>query len=143
MRLKKFGWSLKNSAFGLAFSMLIILDGVMETAFAESSHVSGQLHYPENFLLPANAIVTVSLTDVSPFQDSDATLIDRQILATDQRPVLFELAYDPAKISDRNLYAIQARVTSSGRVILTNASAYLVITQSHPTRVEVYVEPRN
>ncbi|MGB3573449.1 MAG: YbaY family lipoprotein [Phormidesmis sp.] len=115
----------------------------MKTASAEPSSVSGKLHYPENFSLPADAIVTVSLTDVSPFQDSDATLIDWQILATDQRPMSFDLAYDPAEISDRNLYAIQARVTSSGRVILTNASAYLVITQSHPTRVEVYVEPRN
>ncbi len=136
MRPKQFGWN-------LAFGILIMLGFAVRTVSVESSSVSGKLHYPENFLLPADAIVTISLTDVSPLQDSDATIIDRQVISADQHPGSFELTYDPAEISDRHLYAIQARVTSSGRVILTNASAYPVITQGNPTTVEVCVKPRD
>lgn len=136
MRPQQFGWN-------VAFGILIMLGFAVRTVSAEPSSVSGKLHYPENFLLPADAIVTISLTDVSPLQDSDATIIDRQVIAADQRLASFELSYDPAEINDRHLYAIQARVTSSGCVILTNASAYPVITQGNPTTVEVYVTQRN
>ena len=135
MRFRRIGWN-------LALGILIVLSCAARTASAQTSVVSGRLHYPENFLLPADAIVAISLTDVSPLQDSDGAIIDRQILSADQRPGAFELTYDPAEISDRHLYAIQARVTSSGRVILTNASAYPVITQNYPTTVEVYVKPK-
>lgn len=136
MQLSKFGWN-------LAFGTLIMWGCAVRTASAEPGRVSGKLHYPENFLLPADAIVTISLTDVSPLQDSDAAIVDRQVISADQHLVSFELTYDPAEISDRHLYAIQARVTSLGRVILTNASAYPVITQGNPTTVEVYVKPRD
>ena len=89
----------------------------------------------------SDAIATITLTDVSPLQDSSATMIARQTIEpSDQRSVPFALTVDPDEISDRHLYAIQARVASAGRVILTKASAYPVLTQGNPTTVEIYLQ---
>lgn len=124
-----------------AISLIIAFGCAVSALSAEHYTVSGRLHYPENFSLPADAIATLTLTDVSPLQDSSATMIARQVIHPPHQlsSVPFALTVDVADISDRHLYAIQARVASAGRVILTNDSAYLVITQGNPTTVEVYV----
>ena len=113
----------------------------VEPYTVEPYTVSGRLHYPTNFSLPSDAIATITLTDVSPLQDSSAAFIARQTIHPPHldASVSFRLEIDPAEISDRHLYAIQARVASAGQVILRNASAYPVITQGHPTTVDVYL----
>lgn len=127
----------------MILSFLIAAVCTIRVLSVEPNSVSGMLHYPEDFSLPPDAITTLTLTDVSPAQDGNSAMIARQDIHLPQGySVPFKLIYNPNKISDRHLYTIQARVTSSGRVVLSNASAYLVITQGNPTVVEVYVVPR-
>ncbi|MGB3296453.1 MAG: YbaY family lipoprotein [Phormidesmis sp.] len=113
----------------------------MKALPAERYTVSGRLHYPENFALPSDAIATVTLTDVSALEDSSATMLVRQVIHPphQQLSVPFALTVDATDIDERHLYTIQARVASAGRVILTNASTYPVITLGNPTTVEVHV----
>lgn len=124
-----------------AISLLLLLGCTVSAMPSEHIRVSGRLHYPENFPLPSDAIATITLTDVSPLQDSSAAMIARQTIEPSGQPVPFALIVDPDKISDRYLYAIQARVASAGRVILTHAAAHPVITQDNPTTVEIYLTP--
>lgn len=134
----------KTIRWTAVISLLIALGCTMKALSAEDYTVSGRLHYPENFVLPVDAIATITLTDVSPLQDSSSAMIARQVIYPPhpQSSVPFELTIDPTDISDRNLYTLQARVASAGRVILTNASDYPVITQGNPTTVEIYVTRR-
>ena len=125
----------------LLIGLLIVFGCAMKVLPAEHYTVSGRLHYAENFPLPSDAIATLTLTDVSPLQDSSATLIARQVMYPPHllSSVPFVLTVAAADISDHHLYAIQARVASGGRVILTNDPGYPVITQGNPTAVEIYV----
>ena len=146
MRQTTFRWAFRW-AFGWVaiISFLMVIGSAMGSLSTEPYSVSGRLHFPEGFSLPSDAIATITLTDVSPLQDISATMIARQVIHPPHEQstpfeLPFELIVDPDEISDHHLYAIQARVASAGRVILTNSSAYPVITQGHPTVVEVYVE---
>ncbi|MEL6320974.1 MAG: YbaY family lipoprotein [Cyanobacteria bacterium J06626_14] len=130
-------------SIGTAILSLLLTMGYSAKAVASETHsVSGVLHCPENFVPPPNAIAYITLTDVSPRQDSTSAIVARQVVHQPcQDPISFELTYDPTKISEHYLYAIQAQISAAGEVILRNSSAHPVITQGHPTVVEVYVEP--
>ncbi|HIK43418.1 MAG TPA: YbaY family lipoprotein, partial [Leptolyngbyaceae cyanobacterium M65_K2018_010] len=58
-----------------------------------------------------------------------------------QVPISFELVYDPTQIEQRFSYAVQARITVDGQLRFINTTRFPVITQGHPSQVEVRVEP--
>ncbi|NJL36182.1 MAG: hypothetical protein HC899_05060 [Leptolyngbyaceae cyanobacterium SM1_4_3] len=90
--------------------------------------------------LPEGAIAYITLLNVSPRQDVEFSIIARQTITDlNQLPISFELFYNPDRIHPDHLYAIQAQVTTEGRVVLRSRSAYPVITQGHPSVVEVWV----
>jgi len=89
----------------------------------------------------AIGIAYITLLDVSPRQDVESSIIARQTITDpDQLPIAFEVPYNPNQIHSDHLYAIQAQVTTEGRVILRNRSAHPVITQGNPSVVEVLVD---
>ncbi|MEO0457657.1 MAG: YbaY family lipoprotein [Cyanobacteria bacterium P01_A01_bin.114] len=131
-----------GSVIGVALlSLLLILSSVAKGMSSDMHYVSGRLYFPEDFGLLSSAIAYVTLSDVSPRQESSSEILARQIIHPDRRrSIPFELAYDPAQIRERHLYAIQAQTTVAGAVVLRNTSAYPVITQGHPTTVDIYLE---
>jgi putative lipoprotein len=108
---------------------------------AGEAEVTGSVTYRDRMALPAGALVTVRLVDVSR-QDVAATIIAEQVITTtgQQVPIAFALRYDPAQIQERNTYAVQARIEVDGQLRYTSTEAYLVLTQGRPTNVEVVVE---
>ena len=127
-------------ALMLGIGLLITMTHTTQVQASETESVSGTLHCPEDFVLPSNAIAYITLTDVSPLQASSSEMIARQFIHQPcQNPTAFELIYDPTKISERHLYAIQVRIALEDEVILTNTSAYPVITQGNPTVIDVHV----
>ena len=131
----------KLSIFGAIFSLLAVAGWSPAALSSEPDTISITLNCPENFALPSDAIGYLTLTDVSPRQDISIRTIARQIIHEPCKGTMrFELAYDPTKIWERHHYAIQAQIASAGRVILSNSSAHMVITQGNPTVVEIDVE---
>ncbi|MGG6295913.1 YbaY family lipoprotein [Leptolyngbya sp. AN02str] len=105
--------------------------------------VSGTITYRPRIALPPNAIVEVSLADVSR-ADAPARVLASQTLVTQGRqvPFAFELNYDPSQISNRDRYVVQSRITVDGELQFINTSAINVITNGNPTQnVEVVVDP--
>ncbi|MGH9842426.1 MAG: YbaY family lipoprotein [Blastocatellia bacterium] len=108
---------------------------------AESNRgtVTGTVTYRQRIALPPDAIVEVSLLDVSR-ADAPAVVLDKQeIKPTTQVPIPFTVSYDPAKIDERHSYAVQARILREGKLWFINTTRYAVITQGNPTKVEVVV----
>jgi uncharacterized lipoprotein YbaY len=128
-------------------------DGALAVTFAGSGQtgpsapsqasVSGTLTYLQRIALPPNAVAEVKLVDVSR-QDAAAIVLSEQVISTPgQVPIPFEITYDPGTIDPAHTYAIQARITVDGQPRFMTTTAYLVITQGHPTTIEVILEQVN
>jgi uncharacterized lipoprotein YbaY len=84
--------------------------------------------------LPVNAVLTVTLEDVSR-ADAPATVLSEQDIELDGEtfPVAFELPYQLGDIADANTYRVAARVTSSGDLLMISDTVIPVITRGAPT----------
>ncbi len=89
---------------------------------------------PPTDQLPANALLTVTLEDISRADASSTVLSAQEIeLAGETPPVPFELPYDLGDIADTNTYRVAARVTSSGDLLMISDTVIPVITNGAPT----------
>lgn len=102
--------------------------------------VSGTVTYRERVAMPENAVLTVQLQDVSR-ADAPAQIIaeQRTTFAGRQVPLPFELHYDPAKIDPKRTYTVSARITLDNQLRFLNTSAYLVLTQGNPVKLNILV----
>nr|WP_242050753.1 YbaY family lipoprotein [Oculatella sp. FACHB-28] len=122
-------------------SLLVLIGLTSNSLPLELNKVSGTLISAPGVALPEGAIAYITLLDVSPRQDVESSIIARQTITDpDQLPIAFEVLYNPNQIRSDHLYAIQAQVTTEGRVVLRNCSAYPVITQGNPFVIEVLVD---
>lgn len=104
--------------------------------------ISGTITYRQRMALPATAVVTVRLVDVSRADAPSTTIVEQRVdTAGKQVPFSFEFAYDRTKIIERNRYAVQAEIRDNGRLIYVTDTSYPVITQGNPKNVEITVVP--
>lgn len=114
-------------------------DGGMST---QDNVVSGTITYRQRIALPATAVVTVKLVDVSRADAPSSTIVEQRVdTAGKQVPFSFDFAYDRTKIVERNRYAVQAEIRDNGRLIYITDTSYPVITQGNPKNVEIVVVP--
>lgn len=131
----------KKVIYATALSLLVLAGLTSNSLSLQSNKVSGVLIATPDVALPEGAIAYITLLDVSPRQDVEFSIIARQTIPDpEQLPISFELPYSPDRIRPDHLYAIQAQVTTGGRVVLRSRSAYPVITQGNPSVVEVLVD---
>ena len=94
---------------GRLASVRVRLDG-------NQSVVRGQVTFRERLALPADALATVTIENVSrPFYvvrngETSAYVSNRAV-------VPFQINYDPAYIDPNDIYQVRARVSSAGRII--------------------------
>jgi uncharacterized lipoprotein YbaY len=104
--------------------------------------VSGTVTYPQRIALPPDATLVVKLEDISR-ADAPATIIAEQTIVTagQQVPIPFSLTYDPKLINPRYQYAVRAQIFYGDELRWISTTVHPVITQGHPTAVEIRVEP--
>lgn len=111
---------------------------------ANLAQVTGTVTYRQRIALPADAVLSVQLVNVSR-QDAPTTVLAEQVgpaSGTVSQPYAFTLGYDPQQIVASNTYAVQARITVGGQVRFVSTQTHLVITQGRPTaNLTVIVEP--
>jgi len=111
---------------------------LVEPAKQDLGVVSGTVTYLQRMALPPTAVIDLKLQDVSP-AGAPATLIAEQRITTDgkQVPIPFELKFDAVKIDQKHQYAVSARITVDGQLWFVSDTAYPVITQGHPSKVNL------
>lgn len=104
--------------------------------------VSGTVTYRQRSALPPGAMLSVTIIDVSR-ADAPSTVIAEQRVPTagKQVPIPFDLAYDRAKIQERNRYAVRAEIRDGDRLLFTTDTSVPVITQGNPRNIEITVVP--
>ncbi len=117
----------------------IEVNDIVQTNFAT---VTGTVTYLPRIAMPPGAVLEVSLVDVSR-ADAPAIVLASQstVFGERQVPIPFELVYNPDQIDPRFSYAVQARILVDGQLRFINTSHFGVITQGHPTEIEVQVDP--
>lgn len=117
----------------------ITIDGTPQQA---SDAITGTIFYLPRIALPPNAVIEVSLVDVSRADAPAITLSSMKMSSGDRQvPFSFELLYDAGQIDARYTYAIQSRITVDGELQFINTSQFPVITNGNPTEVQVQVDP--
>ncbi|MFV8419860.1 YbaY family lipoprotein [Vibrio parahaemolyticus] len=83
----------------------------MESAEASMKTITGTVAYRERIALPPNAVVTVTLEDVS-LADAPSKLLAKQTFETEgkQVPLSFKLSYDSNEIKPNHTYSVRARI---------------------------------
>ncbi len=103
---------------------------------ASQSTLSGTLVFRDRVALPADAIVTVQIDNVTrPYATVRGGLVNYRALSAANIP--FEIAFDPTYISQQDIYQVRASITSGGREILNTPQPQRVITQGNPTQVRL------
>ena len=118
----------------------VVLESV---SMGSLSMVTGTVNLVRPVPVPAGAAVQIQLVDVTapPIAALPVlSLIGEQIIANPgQLPVPFGIHYPPGLIDPTHRYEIQAVVSLVGSVTLENTTDFPVITQNHPTDVQVLV----
>ncbi len=78
--------------------------------------IRGTVSYQQRSALPANAEITVRLTDAADL--TDTTVVETKFAAgTRQVPIPFELPYEPRDIDRQKNYELHAEIKAEGKVL--------------------------
>ncbi|WP_117233308.1 YbaY family lipoprotein [Vibrio maerlii] len=107
---------------------------VEEQVKEEILSISGTMAYRERIALPADAVITVRLEDVS-LADAPAKVISEQEFTSDgdQVPLDFRLSYSNLDIKPNHRYSVRATIHVNGKLRFTTDSSYPVITDPNNT----------
>ncbi|CAM4429898.1 YbaY family lipoprotein [Vibrio agarivorans] len=94
--------------------------------------VTGTITYRERIALPENAVVEVTLQDVS-LADAKARVLSQHRFETNgaQVPFKFELPYNVSEIDDRHRYSVSARIEVNGKLRFITDTSNPVITDNN------------
>lgn len=102
--------------------------------------VTGTLNYGQ-FEVTPGCTIEVRLDDVSR-SDAPAYPLARELISPrESAPIPFTLHYDPAQVDPAHRYAVSARITCGGDLVLVTDTAFPVLTQGHPATVAVTLVP--
>jgi putative lipoprotein len=122
---------------------ILSLTGCRSFASGDAS-VSGTVSYQQRTALPADAVLTVRIEDIS-LADAPSETIGEQLIDTKgaQVPIPFDVAFDPDRIQDNHTYSLRAYIKDgNGKFLFTSDTGALVITNGNPTQnVEVNLIP--
>ncbi|MBN3573260.1 YbaY family lipoprotein [Vibrio neptunius] len=118
----------------LGLTLLGCQSAAKPTKDAKIDSITGTITYRERIALPANALVIVTLQDIS-LADAPATVIAKHRFETGgtQVPFKFDLAFDPRKIKPHHTYSVSARIEVEGQLRFISDTVYPVITDRQQT----------
>ncbi len=105
--------------------------------------VTGTVTYLQRIAMPPDAVITVKLVDVSRADAPGATIAEQVIRNPGNVPVAFTLAFDNARIDQKHIYQVQARLTSGGNLMFATAKSYQVLTRGKGNSADVVLEMAN
>ncbi len=119
----------------LMLCMLAALLALPGLAAAQGTgKLTGTVSYRQRISLPANAVLTMQLADVTANARTGTVLAEQRYQTNGQQvPLAFEINYDPTKIAAGGRYIIQGNISVDGVVRFTTATPYQVLTSGTAT----------
>lgn len=129
------GYVMVMRILATAFMALVL---AQTAAFpAAAGALSGEVFYRERVALPPNAVLEVSLLDVTRPGGLGELVASVQIRPNRQVPIPFEIRFGDSDIEPRRSYAVRANILAGGRLLFVSARSHRVLTHGHPQSVRI------
>ncbi len=114
---------------------------LLENNKKQMAKVTGYLAYRQRIALPAGAVITIKLADVSR-QDVAATILAEQTIVTqgEQVSIPFTLSYTTKDFQANHIYIVQAQIRVNDRLMFTTTQQYTVLARVYSDNVELMLE---
>ena len=124
----------------LPFAILVILaSACAQLTWEARNQVKGIAEYKERMALPPDAVLEVTLEDVSKTDAGSEVLGRTRVERLGNPPFPFAITYDLAGIVQRNRYAVRARILAGGRLLFMSDRNYAVLTGGARSEVSVHL----
>lgn len=114
--------ALVAAAVGLTLGIALAADAGADegTPVPDSLTLTGSAVFEDGVVLPAGALLTVTLEDISRADAPAGTLGQTQVQLSGQRPpVVFSVIYPRSAVLPQAVYAVRGRVTQGDRLLFT------------------------
>ncbi|CUH54146.1 META domain-containing protein [Shimia marina] len=122
---------------GLAAGLVALSVG---GALAEFQTLEGSVSYREKIALHPEALVEITLEDVSKMDVAATVLAHQTVRPQGQVPVDFALRYDDRMVVDSGRYSVRAVIRLGEDVLWRSTRSFAALTQDAPEQVDVMVE---
>lgn len=104
--------------------------------------VTGSVNIRQRIALPPNAVVTISLSDIS-LADAPSKVLAQKVFRTEglQAPFMYTLPYEPAQIPPQNRIIVSATVSVDGRLMFITDTVHEVINNNAGTQKDLVLVP--
>jgi putative lipoprotein len=118
------------------------VDGEMliRAARHTSTTITGSASYRQRIAMPAGAVFTAVLLDVSKMDVAATTIASTIIENPGNVPIDFEINFDPAMIDERMRYSVRAEIRVNGSLWATTDTHYPVLTHGAGNSVEMVLQ---
>jgi putative lipoprotein len=103
--------------------------------------VTGTARFEGTVALPPNALLDVSVADVSRADGSSVTLAHFAGPASGPQPLRFSLPVEKRRVQEKGSYSVRAEILVDGKALYVTDSAYLVLGHSGQTHADVLLRP--
>lgn len=108
---------------------------------APTASVTGEVFYLQRMALPPQAVLSVTLQDVSLADAPSIELARQQGPVNGQVPLPFRLDYNPQQIDPRHRYSVSARIELDGRLLLISTQHYGVKLDGSDQPLRIKLDP--
>jgi putative lipoprotein len=106
-----------------------------------STTVTGTARFETATVLPPNAVLDVSVADVSRADARSTTLAHFAGPASGAQPLRFSLPVEQRLVQEKGNYSVRAEILVDGKALYVTDSAYLVLGHSGKTHADVLLRP--
>ena len=103
--------------------------------------VTGTARFDGQVALPPNAVLDVSVADVSRAYGGSVTLAHFAGPAGGAQPLRFSLPVEQRRVQEKGSYSVRAEILVDGKALYVTDSAYLVLGHSGKTHADVLLRP--
>jgi len=125
---------------GLRAGLAIAIGLSAQGAMAEFQDLHGSVLYREKIALPPEALVEVTLEDVSKMDVKSTVLASQTFKPAGQVPVDFRLSYEDGMVEERGRYSVRAVIRVGEDVLWRSTQSFPALTGDAPEKVTVVVE---
>lgn len=131
----------QTAGYRLEGDRLVFLDPDGEALLVYAAVVRGDIRSTDSGRLPEQALVLVSLNDVSRAEAPSSIVAEQVIQDATLFPISYSIQYNPREIVADHRYTIGVRIEDrSGNLFFINPGTQQVITWGNPSQVDLTVE---
>ena len=108
---------------------------------APTASVTGEVFYLQRMALPPQAVLSVTLQDVSLADAPSIELARQQGPVNGQVPLPVRLDYNPQQVDPRHRYSVSARIELDGRLLFISTQHYGVKLDGSDQPLRIRLDP--